>query len=104
MAYESIGKLKKYMQKKIDAIVTGEKVTFNINAHQLLDEINEIERKAKAFNEIVEYKRNIMAVKEISLTHATDEPFNDDMYAVHSLVDNLLDVINDFEERVDDEN
>ena len=53
MAYESIDRLKKYMQKKIDAIVTGEKVTFNINAHQLLDEINEMERKAKAFDKIV---------------------------------------------------
>ena len=52
MAYESIDRLKKYMQKKIDAIVTGEKVTFNINAHQLLDEINEMERKAKAFDEL----------------------------------------------------
>lgn len=54
MAYESIDRLKKYMQKKIDAIVTGEKVTFNINAHQLLDEINEMERKTKAFDKLVE--------------------------------------------------
>ena len=38
-----------------------------------------------------------MEVKEISLTHATDEPFNDDMYSVHSLVDNLLDVIDELE-------
>ncbi|MDH9161282.1 hypothetical protein PYL56_07865 [Staphylococcus succinus] len=53
MAYETIDRLKTYMQKKIDAIVTGEKVTFNINAHQLLDEINEMERKAKAFDELV---------------------------------------------------
>lgn len=55
MAYETIDRLKTYMQKKIDAIVTGEKVTFNINAHQLLDEINEMERKAKAFDEISKY-------------------------------------------------
>ena len=54
MAYESIDRLKKYMQKKIDAIVTGEKVTFNINAHQLLDEINDMEYKAKAFDKLVE--------------------------------------------------
>lgn len=54
MAYESIDRLKKYMQKKIDAIVTGEKVTFNINAHQLLDEINDMEHKAKAFDKLVE--------------------------------------------------
>ena len=67
------------------------------------DELKEVHSKAKAFDEIVEYKRNIMAVKEISLTHATEEPFNSDMYSVHSLVDNLLDVINDFEERADDE-
>lgn len=54
MAYENIDKLKVYMQKKIDAIVTGEQVKFNINAHQLLDEMSEMERKAKAFDEIVE--------------------------------------------------
>lgn len=103
MAYESIDRLKKYIQKKINAIVTGEKVTFNINAHKLLDELNEMERKTTAFDELVEYKRNIIAVKEISLTHATEEPFNSDMYSVHSLVDNLLDVINEYEERADDE-
>ena len=55
MAYESIDKLKIYMQKKIDAIVTGEQVAFNINAHQLLDELNEMERKAKSFERIVEF-------------------------------------------------
>lgn len=54
MAYESVDKLKKYMQKKIDAIVTGEKVTFNINAYQLLDEIKEMERKAKILDEVIE--------------------------------------------------
>ncbi|MCD8821206.1 hypothetical protein K2V48_07480 [Staphylococcus gallinarum] len=60
MTYESIGRLKKYMQKKIDAIVTGEKVTFNINAHQLLDEINEMERKAKAWdNYIAELRERV---------------------------------------------
>lgn len=71
MAYEAIDRLKTYMQKKIDAIVTGEKVTFNINAHQLLDEINEMESKAKAFDEILdidllqhdeEYADNVMKV------------------------------------------
>lgn len=72
-------------------------------AESIINEIEEVYRKAKAFDELVEYKRNIMAVKEISLTHATEVPFNSDMYSVHSLVDNLLDVINDFEERADDE-
>lgn len=51
MAYQSIDKLKVYMQKKIDAIVTGEQVKFNINAHQLLDEISEMEHKAKAWEQ-----------------------------------------------------
>lgn len=59
--------------------------------------LDDLYTKAKAFDEIVEYKHNIMAVKEISLTHATDEPFNTDMYSVHSLVDNLLDVIDELE-------
>jgi hypothetical protein len=53
MAYENIDKLKVYMQKKIDAIVTGEQVKFSINAHQLLDEMSEMEGKAKAFDEIL---------------------------------------------------
>lgn len=65
-------------------------------------EIKEVYRKAKAWDEIVEYKHNIMAVKEISLTHATDEPINTDMYSVHSLVDNLLDVIEELERADDD--
>ncbi|RIN37020.1 hypothetical protein BU065_01190 [Staphylococcus succinus] len=60
MAYETIDRLKTYMKKKIDAIVTGEKVTFNINAHQLLDEINEMESKAKAFdNYIAEVRERV---------------------------------------------
>lgn len=65
--------------------------------------LDDLYAKAKAFDEIVEYKHNIIAVKEISLTYATEEPFNSDMYSVHSLVDNLLDVINEYEERADDE-
>lgn len=52
MAYESVDRLKQYMQKKVDAIATGEQVKFNINAHELLDEINEMEQKVKAFDEI----------------------------------------------------
>ena len=68
-----------------------------INPPKANKELQEIYRKAKAWDEIVEYKHNIMEVKEISLTHATDEPFNDDMYSVHSLVDNLLDVIDELE-------
>jgi len=52
VAYESVDRLKQYMQKKVDAIATGEQVKFNINAHELLDEINEMEQKVKAFDEI----------------------------------------------------
>lgn len=63
----------------------------------MIKELDEVYNKAKAFDEIEKYKHNIMAVKEISLTHATDEPFNTDMYSVHSLVDNLLDVIDELE-------
>lgn len=82
MAYESIDKLKIYMQKKIDAIVTGEQVKFNINAHQLLDEINEMERKAKAFDKIsnliesnyVDYgENNLEDVEEIVNEYWEDE-------------------------------
>lgn len=69
---------------------------------EMAQEVEEVYRKAKAWDKIVEYKHNIMAVKEISLTHATDEPFNTDMYSVHSLVDNLLDVIDELE-RTNDE-
>lgn len=72
----------------------------SLNNTTLVDKeyLSELKRKAKAWDEIVEYKHNIMEVKEISLTHATDEPFNDDMYSVHSLVDNLLDVIDELED------
>lgn len=77
MTYESIGKLKKYMQKKIDAIVTGEKVTFNINAHQLLDEINEMERKAKDWDEIL-------------AIHNMDEKYEDTIGDYEQYIDKLV--------------
>lgn len=80
MTYETIDKLKKYMQKKIAAIVTGEKVTFNINAHQLLDEINEMERKAKAFEEI----REIEIQSDITGFHENTQSY---MYDVESVIE-----------------
>ncbi|MGE0993795.1 hypothetical protein ACQGR0_11060, partial [Bacillus sp. GMa5/2] len=83
MAYESINRLKKYMQKKIDAIVTGEKVTFNINAHQLLDEINEMERKAKAFDEI----REIEKTSDITGYYENTQSY---MHDVESVIEKYL--------------
>lgn len=90
-----------YETKNLIAKLSG--VWVESEKKEILKELQEVYRKAKAFDEIVEYKHNIMEVKEISLTHATEEPFNSDMYSVHSLVDNLLDVINEYEECADDE-
>lgn len=81
MAYESIDRLKKYMQKKIDAIVTGEKVTFNINAHQLLNEINEMERKAKAWEELKEEMRS-MFVWGSDLPKGTPSKYMNEAYGI----------------------
>ncbi|MDN6161077.1 MAG: hypothetical protein L0I85_07860 [Staphylococcus equorum] len=80
MTYESIDRLKKYMQKKIDAIVTGEKVTFNIKAHQLLDEINEMERKAKAFDEILELHYQCI---DTSTIYGSDLPLSENRYGYY---------------------
>lgn len=54
MAYEHVDKLKRYLNKKLNALVTGEKVKFNINVHDLKDELEELESKADSFDAIVE--------------------------------------------------
>ncbi|MDW4382519.1 hypothetical protein QI097_00495 [Staphylococcus saprophyticus] len=97
MAYESIDRLKKYMQKKIDAIVTGEKVTFNINGHQLLDEINETERKAKAFDKVLELHSQHIDTSSIygsdlPLSANRYEYYDDGLFAyeMYTLIKNYL--------------
>lgn len=49
-----------------------------------------LERKAQAFDEINKLKDNIKFIKDVSLSHATEEPVNQEMYWVHSLMDSLL--------------
>ncbi|UEH02033.1 hypothetical protein [Staphylococcus gallinarum] len=100
MAYESIDKLKKYMQKKVDAIVTGEKVTFNINAHQLLDEIKEMERKARAFDEIKEFITRKLKEEEEEKPRTLLSDYD---YGLYQAYDNVDDIIQEYLERADDE-
>ena len=100
MAYESIDRLKKYMQKKIDAIVTGEKVTFNINAHQLLDEINDMEYKAKAFDEIKEFIIEKLKEEEEETPRTLLSDYD---YGLYQAYDNVDDIIQEYLERADDE-
>ena len=96
MTYESIDRLKKYMQKKIDAIVTGEKVTFNINAHQLLDEINEMDRKAKAFDEIKEFIIEKLKEEEEEKPRTLLSDYD---YGLYQAYDNVDDIIQEYLER-----
>lgn len=86
-----------YEKENIRKLNSHNVLSGGTNITKPIDELQEVYRKARAWDKIVEYKHNIMAVKEIALTHATDEPFNTDMYSVHSLVDNLLDVIDELE-------
>lgn len=97
MAYESIDKLKVYMQKKINAIVTGEQVKFNINAHQLLDEISEMERKAKAFDKVLELHSQHIDTSSIygsdlPLSANRYEYYDDGLFAyeIYTLIKNYL--------------
>ncbi|RIM29622.1 hypothetical protein BUY35_07270 [Staphylococcus cohnii] len=89
MTYESIDKLKKYMQKKVDAIVTGEKVTFNINAHQLLDEIKEMERKAQAFDEIKEFIIEKLKEEEEKSRIPLDD-YDYGLYQAYNQIDDII--------------
>ncbi|MCJ1786312.1 hypothetical protein [Staphylococcus warneri] len=50
----------------------------------------ELEKKAQAFDEISKLRDNIKFIKDVSLSHATKEPVNQEMYWVHSLMDSLL--------------
>lgn len=54
MRDESINQLKSFLQDKLKAVTTGRRVDFDVNANELLDEVRELERKAKALDEIVE--------------------------------------------------
>lgn len=53
----------------------------------------ELEKKAQAFYKISKLKDNIKFIKDVSLSHATEEPVNQEMYWVHSLMDSLLEVL-----------
>lgn len=53
----------------------------------------ELERKVQAFYKISKLKDNIKFIKDVSLSHATKEPVNQEMYWVHSLMDSLLEVL-----------
>lgn len=97
MTYESIDKLKKYMQKKVDAIVTGEKVTFNINAHQLLDEIKEMERKAQAFDEIKEFIIEKLKKEEEDNYYFKSERDNGEINAYEKIDDIIQEHMTDIE-------
>lgn len=54
MTYESINQLKSFLQDKLKAVTTGRRVDFDVNANELLDDVRELEQKAKALDEIVE--------------------------------------------------
>ncbi|POA05612.1 hypothetical protein [Staphylococcus caprae] len=54
MAYEHVNKLKSYLNRKLNALVTGEKVKFNINVNSLKNELGQLETKAEAFDVIAD--------------------------------------------------
>lgn len=55
----------------------------------------ELERKAQAFYKVIKLKDDIKFIKDVSLSHATEEPVNQEMYWVHSLMDSLLEGLED---------
>lgn len=57
---------------------------------ELINDMAEVKRKAEAFDGINKLKDNIKFIKDVSLSHANEEPVNQEMYWVHSLMDSLL--------------
>ncbi|WP_260843981.1 hypothetical protein [Staphylococcus epidermidis] len=58
--------------------------------NELINDMAETKRKAEAFDGINKLKDNIKFIKDVSLSHANEEPVNQEMYWVHSLMDSLL--------------
>ncbi|WP_016898299.1 hypothetical protein [Staphylococcus capitis] len=70
--------------------VKRERDSFRKQRDELINDMAEMKRKAKAFDGINKLKDNIKFIKDVSLSHANEEPVNQEMYWVHSLMDSLL--------------
>lgn len=64
--------------------------SFRKQRDELINDMAETKRKAKAFDEVNKLKDNIKFIKDVSLSHIYKEPVNQEMYWVHSLMDSLL--------------
>lgn len=76
------------------AIISAGAYTGN-ETEKLLNELYRVYEKAQAFYKISKLKDNIKFIKDVSLSHATEEPVNQEMYWVHSLMDSLLEGLED---------
>lgn len=67
-----------------------ENKALRLQADTYFEQWQDAKRKAQAFDEINKLKDNIKFIKDVSLSHATKEPVNQEMYWVHLLMDSLL--------------
>ncbi|MCO6294991.1 hypothetical protein LZT97_04805 [Staphylococcus epidermidis] len=68
----------------------SERDAYKKQRDELINDMAEVKRKAEAFDGINKLKDNIKFIKDVSLSHANEEPVNQEMYWVHSLMDSLL--------------
>lgn len=64
--------------------------SFKNQRDELINDMEETKKKAEAFDGINKLKDNIKFIKDVSLSHANEEPVNQEMYWVHLLMDSLL--------------
>lgn len=67
-----------------------ENKALRLQADTYFEQWQDTKSKAQAFDEISKLRDNIKFIKDVSLSHATKEPVNQEMYWVHSLMDSLL--------------
>ncbi|MDS3991647.1 hypothetical protein [Staphylococcus capitis] len=68
----------------------SERDAYKKQRDELINDMAEVKKKAEAFDGINKLKDNIKFIKDVSLSHANEEPVNQEMYWVHSLMDSLL--------------
>jgi hypothetical protein len=90
MTDESINQLKSFLQDKLKAVTTGRRVDFDINANSLLDDIRELERKAKALDEVIEALDRSYKDTYNEATHTTSFDVLDKKYLASEVEEILI--------------
>lgn len=89
---ERNAKLERKLDKevKLSYEIEGNLYDVSKERDKIINDMAEVKRKAEAFDGIKKLRDNIKFIKDVSLSHANEEPVNQEMYWVHSLMDSLL--------------